>query len=157
MPANATWVGHILTAFPEARVIHMRRDPMAVGWSIFRHYFSQDGNGHAYDLADIGTYARLQGDLMAFWAARFPGRIRSQCYEALTEDQEAETRALLDWCGLDWDPACLEFHRTPGLVRTASAAQVRRAMYRGSSEDWRRYEPFLGPLKAALEEPAGLA
>jgi len=154
MPANAVWLGHILTAFPEARAIHMRRDPMAVGWSIFRHYFSQDGNGHACDLADIGAYTRMQDDLMAFWHQRFPGRIRDQGYEALTEDQEGETRALLDWCGLDWEEACLDFHRTPGLVRTASAAQVRRAMYRGSSDEWRRYEAFLGPLKAALEGPS---
>jgi tetratricopeptide (TPR) repeat protein len=150
MPSNLTWVGFILTAFPEAKVIHLNRDPMAVGWSIYRHYFSQDGNGHAYDLTDIGRYFRLQQELMAFWHQAFPGRILTLNYEALTEDQEGQTRALLDWCGLGWEDACLEFHRTPGLVRTASLAQVRRAMYRGSSEEWRKYERHLGPLKGAL-------
>ena len=150
MPSNLTWVGFILTAFPEAKVIHLNRDPMAVGWSVFRHYFSQDGNGHAYDLADIGRYYRLQQDLMAVWHQRFPDRILELGYEALTEDQEGQTRALLDWCGLEWEDACLNFHETPGLVRTASSVQVRRPMYRGSSEEWRKYEAYLGPLKAAL-------
>jgi tetratricopeptide (TPR) repeat protein len=150
MPTNLTWVGFILTAFPRAKVIHLNRDPMAVGWSIYRHYFSQDGNGYAYDLTDIGHYFRLQQDLMAHWHGLFPGRILTLNYEALTEDQEGQTRALLDWCGLEWEEACLNFHATPGLVRTASSAQVRRAMYRGSSEEWRKYEAHLGPLKAAL-------
>ena len=150
MPSNLTWVGFILTAFPQAKVIHLDRDPMAVGWSIYRHYFSQDGNGHAYDLTDIGRYYRLQQDLMAFWHQVFPGRILTLNYEALTEDQEGQTRELLAWCGLEWEDACLNFHQTPGLVRTASSAQVRRAMYRGSSEEWRKYESHLGPLKAAL-------
>jgi tetratricopeptide (TPR) repeat protein len=150
MPTNLTWVGFILTAFPEAKVIHLNRDPMAVGWSIFRHYFSQDGNGYSYDLADIGHYYRLQQDLMAFWQQAFPGRILDLNYEALTEDQEGQTRALLDWCGLAWEDACLNFHETPGLVRTASSAQVRRAMYRGSSDEWRRYAAHLGPLRDAL-------
>lgn len=153
MPTNLTWVGLILTAFPEAKVIHLNRDPMAVGWSIFRHYFSQDGNGYAYDLADIGRYYRMQQDLMGFWHQRFPGRILELNYEALTENQEAQTRALLEWCGLPWEDACLKFHETPGLVRTASSVQVRRAMYRGSSEEWRRYEAHLGPLRDALAAP----
>ena len=150
MPSNLTWVGFILTAFPQAKVIHMNRDPMAVGWSIFRQYFSQNGNGYAYDMTDIGRYYRWQQDLMAFWHQRFPDRILELGYEALTEDQEGQTRALLDWCGLEWEDACLNFHETPGLVRTASSVQVRRPMYRGSSEEWRKYEAYLGPLKAAL-------
>ncbi len=150
MPSNLTWVGLILTAFPEAKVIHLNRDPMAVGWSIYRHYFSQDGNGHACDLTDIGRYYRLQQDLMAFWHGLFPGQILDLNYEALTEDQEGQTRALLDWCGLDWEDACLKFHETPGLVRTASSVQVRQKMYRGSSEEWRKYEEFLEPLRVAL-------
>lgn len=151
MPLNFRWIGFILTAFPEARVVHLNRDPMAVGWSIFRNYFSARGNGHAYDLADIGAYSVMHADLMAFWHARFPGRIYELDYEALTLDQEGQSRALLDYCGLDWEPGVLEFHRTPGLVKTASSAQVRQAMYRGSSEEWKRYEGHLGALKAALE------
>ena len=151
MPLNFRWIGFVLTAFPEAKVIHLNRDPMAVGWSIFRHYFTAKGNGYAYDLADIGAYFRMQTDLMAFWHATFPGRILEVNYERLTEDQEGQTRAMLEYCGLGWEPACLDFHTRPGPVRTASSAQVRQKMYQGSSDDWRRYGRFLDPLKAALE------
>ena len=156
MPGNFRWIGFILAAFPEARVVHLKRDRMAVGWSIFRHFFAETGNGYAYDLADIGAYSRLHDDLMDFWHRMFPGRIHEVEYERLTEDQEGVTRALLAYCGLGWEEACLRFHETPGVVRTTSSEQVRRKMYRGSSEEWRRYEEFLEPLKQALgDEKAG--
>ena len=87
---------------------------------------------------------------MGFWHGLFPGRIFELDYEKLTEDQEGQTRALLDYCGLEWEDGVLDFHTRDGLVKTASAAQVRQPMYRGSSEEWRKYERFLGPLKEAL-------
>lgn len=154
MPLNFRWIGFILAAFPDARIVHLNRDPMAVGWSAFRHFFAARGNGYAYDLDDIGRYIRLHDSLMAYWHQVFPGRIMELGYEALTEDQEGETRRLLDACGLPFEQACLNFHETPGLVRTASSAQVRQKMYRGSSDEWRRYEAHLAPLRAALGRPA---
>ena len=92
----------------------------------------------------------MLSSFLAFWKERLPGRIHELDYEALTENQEAQTRRLLDICGLPWDDACLRFHETGRSVRTASAAQVRQPLYRGSSQAWRKYEPWLGPLIDAL-------
>lgn len=150
MPLNFRFVGFVLAAMPEARVIHMERDPMATCWSVFKHRFSSRGNGYAYDMEDLGHYFRLYRELMAYWHALFPGRILDVNYEQLTEHQEDETRRALDYAGLDWQEACLDFYRTKRSVMTASANQVRKKMYKGSSEAWHDYEPWLGPLKDAL-------
>jgi tetratricopeptide (TPR) repeat protein len=146
MPLNFRWIGAILTALPEACVVHMQRDPRAVGFSLFRQRFASSGNGYAYDLADIAAYIGLHDALMTHWHTVFPGRIFTLDYEALTEDQEPWTRALLDACGLDWDAACLAPQEGAGAVSTASGQQVRERIYRGSSDEWRRYEAWLAQL-----------
>lgn len=155
MPMNFLWLGFILSAFPTARIIHTERNPMAVCWSIFRTPFSGTSNGYACDLADIGAFYRLYHDLMIFWKERFSQPIYTLNYENLTIRQEAETRKLLEYCELQWDTACMEFYRNPREVRTSSSVQVRRPMYQGSSEAWQRFEPFLGPLKRALDGDLG--
>lgn len=152
MPMNFRWIGFILTALPEARVLHLRRDPMAVGWSIFRTCFTARGNGWAWSLADIGHFHRQHDDLMAFWHSRFPGRITEVDYEALTEDPEPRTRALVEAAGLVWDARCLDFASARTQIRTASAMQVRQGLYRGSSEQWRAYARHLGPLERVLQK-----
>jgi len=154
MPQNFRWIGYMATALPEATIIHTRRDPVAVGWSIYRTFFPATGLEFTFDLADIAEYYRLYEDLMAFWAERLPGRIVDLDYEALTENQEEETRKLLEQCGLPFDEACLSPHKTKRAVRTASAAQVREKIYTGSSEAWRKYEKHLGPLIEALGRAA---
>ncbi|WP_158284678.1 tetratricopeptide repeat-containing sulfotransferase family protein [Oricola cellulosilytica] len=146
MPTNFRWIGFIATAFPDATIVHVRRNAVATCWSIFKQYFPTSGLDFAWDLDDLARYYRLYEDLMDFWHRRFPGRISDLKYEALTERQEAETRKLLEACGLDWEPACLDFHRTSRAVNTASSHQVRRKMYTGSSDDWTRYRAHLGPL-----------
>ena len=151
MPHNFGWIGFIATAMPDARIVHVKRDARATCWSIFKHFFSQKGSGFAYDLEDVTEYYKLYVDLMAFWHERFPGRIHDLHYERLTEQQEEETRRLLDHVGLAWEDGCLEFHKTERVVWTASTAQVRQKMYRGSSEEWRKYERHLGAMIAALE------
>lgn len=143
MPGNFRWIGFILAAIPGARIVHLSRDPMAVRWSIFRTFFPARGLGFAWDLGDIAAYQRLHDDLMAFWDERFPGRVYRQSYEALTENPDAEARRLLAACGLEFEAACLDFHKQRRAVRTASALQARKPIYRGSSQDWRRYETFL--------------
>ncbi|MEZ5809970.1 MAG: sulfotransferase [Rhizobiaceae bacterium] len=150
MPLNFRWIGFIAAALPEAVIVHTRRDSVAVAWSIFRTFFPARGLEFSFDLGDIAAYLRLYDELMAFWAERLPGRIVECDYERLTENQEAETRRLLDRCGLGWDERCLAFHETARAVRTASSVQVREKMYRGSSRAWRDYEPHLGPLIEAL-------
>ncbi|HSN72560.1 MAG TPA: sulfotransferase, partial [Steroidobacteraceae bacterium] len=150
MPLNFRWIGMILSAFPEAKIIHTKRDPMATCWSIYKRYFFFRGNGYAYDLGDVAEYYRLYADLMAFWHQKYPNAIYDVCYERLTENQEEETRKLLEFCDLEWQEECLNFHKTKRLVKTISATQVRREMYRGSSEAWRKFERHLQPLAKAL-------
>lgn len=146
MPVNFRWLGFILAAFPEAKVINLNRDPVATCWSIFKHYFPARGLGFAWDLADLAEYFGLYRHLMAFWHERFPGRIYELDYERLTENQEAETRRLLEYCDLEWHDDCLNFHRTNRAVSTASSTQVRQKLYTGSSQAWRKYEKHLAPL-----------
>ncbi len=150
MPLNFRWLGFLLWAHPELKVIHTRRDPLATCWSIFKQYFPATSMGFPYDLSDLGTYYRLYENLMNHWHSMFPGRIYELNYERLTEHQEEETRRLLDYCDLPWDERCLSFEKTDRPVHTASASQVRRKMYQGSSAVWKSYEPYLAPLIKAL-------
>ena len=153
MPLNFCWIGFILSAFPNAKIIHLSRDPIATCWSIYKHYFSSKGNGYAYDISDLTKFYKLYIDLMSFWHKSFPEAIYELCYEDLTENQEAETHRLLEYCNLEWDEHCLNFHKTNRVVKTASATQVRKEMYQGSSEAWRKYERQLQPLTKLLIEP----
>ena len=153
MPLNFRWIGHIRAAFPEARIIHMARPAEAVCWSNYRLHFPAPGMAFTYDQRDIAHYHRLHDDLMDFWDARFGAAIYRQSYITLTEDQAGQTRALSDWLGLPWDPAMLDFHKTGRPVDTASALQVRKEIYQGSSEDWRAYAHGLDPMLNALSDP----
>ncbi|MDX1406023.1 MAG: sulfotransferase [Woeseiaceae bacterium] len=150
MPANFYWIGFIATALPEASIIHVTRDARAVCWSIFKQYFSDQDSGYAWDLGEIAEYYKLYADLMAFWHATFPARIYDLNYEALTEQQQPETRKLLDHIGLPWEEQCLAYFDTRREVLTASAAQVRQEMYRGSSDEWRNYARNLEALVESL-------
>ena len=150
MPNNFIFVGLILSAFPQSKIIHVKRDPIATCWSNYRHFFSGKGNGYAYDMTNLAEFYNLYRDLMAFWHEQFPGMIYELDYESLTENQEEQSRKLLDFCGLDWEKECLYFYKTKRAVRTASSAQVRRKMYKGSSEAWRKYESYLQPLINSL-------
>ena len=150
MTLNFRWIGLILCAFPDAKIIHVNRDPRATCWSIYKHYFPFKGGGYAYDQVDLVEFFMLYIDLMSFWRERFPNTVYELCYEDLTENQEPETRKLLAYCGLEWEEQCLSFHETKRAVRTASAAQVRKSMYQGSSEAWRNYEVHLQPLISGL-------
>ncbi|WP_226576243.1 tetratricopeptide repeat-containing sulfotransferase family protein [Acuticoccus sediminis] len=148
--ANTRWLGFIAAVFPEAPVIAMSRDPVATCWSIYRKLFASSGNNYAYDLADLAHYHRLDTAMLERWRALLPGRVLDVGYERLTREPEASTRELLGHCGLAYEPRCLEFHTLDRAVSTASAGQVRRRIYTGSSDAWRRYEAHLGPLIDAL-------
>ena len=146
MPLNFLFIGFILSAFPEAKIINLNRDPIATCWSCFKHYFSKTGNGFVYAMDDLTEFYRLYIELMSFWRKRYADRIYDVCYEDLTENQQQETANLLKFCQLRWEDACLDFHKAERMVKTASATQVRKKMYRGSSEAWRKYEAQLQPL-----------
>ncbi len=155
MPLNFQYIGFILSAFPEAKIVHLKRDARATCWSIYRRYFFRVGNGWcnhgwAYNLDDLAGFYGLYTDLMDFWHQTFPDKIYDLCYEDLTTNQEEETRKLLDYCELDWDENCLNFHTTKRAVKTASALQVRQKMYQGSSEAWKKHEAYLQPLIKGL-------
>ncbi len=151
MPHNFRFIGFILKAIPEARVIHCKRQPVATCWSIFKTLFGHTGNSFAYDLNSLGNYYKLYEDLMAFWHREFPGKIYDLSYEGLTENQKDESRRLLDFCGLEWQEECMQFHKTKRAVKTASLNQVRKKLYQGSSDEWKRYERHLRPLIKILE------
>ncbi len=149
-PLNFRNIGFILSAFPEAKIIHVKRNSIATCWSIYKHYFSDKGNGWAYNLDDLARFYELYLDLMDYWYQLYPNKIYDICYEDLTVNQEKETRKLLKYCELDWDENCLNFHTIKREVKTASALQVRQKMYQGSSEAWKKYEAYLQPLIKAL-------
>jgi Flp pilus assembly protein TadD len=150
MPQNFLWLGFLLAARPDIKVVNLVRDPRAVCWSNFKRYFPARAMAVTSDLSDLAHYYGLYKDLMGFWKERFPGRIYDVDYEALTEDQEGETRKLLAYCGLPWEDSVLEFEKNKRAVRTASASQVRKKIYKGSSEAWRKYAAHLGPLLDGL-------
>ena len=150
MPQNFRWIGMIKLMLPNARIIHCRRDPMDTCLSIFKNFFAVDGHYYAYELGELGRYYSLYRDLMTHWNDVMPDFIYDIRYEDVIADQETHTRALLDYCGLDWNDACLQFHKTDRTVHTASSAQVRRPIYKNSVRSWKNYENWLLPLSEAL-------
>jgi hypothetical protein len=149
LPNNFMHVGLIHLILPNARIIDARRHPLGCCLSGFKQHFAR-GQNFTYDLADLGTYYRQYVELMAHFDAVLPGRVHRVFYEAMVEDTETEVRRLLDYCGLPFEPGCLRFYETERAVRTASSEQVRTPIYRQGMQQWQHYEPWLGPLKAAL-------
>jgi tetratricopeptide (TPR) repeat protein len=150
MTVNFLFVGLIHLALPDATIIHAVRDPADTCISCFSTHFT-NGNEHTYDLAELGRYYRHYRELMAHWHDVLPpGRILDVHYEDLVADVEKVARRIISHCGLDWDPRCLDFHRTQRPVRTASATQVRKPIYSNSVARWRKYEAFIEPLLAEL-------
>ena len=149
LPNNWAHVGLIRLILPNARIIDARRHPLACGFSNFKQHFAR-GQGFTYDLADIGTYYSDYLRLMRHFDQVQPGHVHRVIHEDLVEDAETEVRRLLDHLGLPFDPACLAFHENKRAVRTASSEQVRRPINRDGLENWRAFDAWLGPLKAAL-------
>jgi len=151
LPLNFRWLGFIAHAMPEAQIVHVKRDPRATCWSIYKHYFATSGSRYGYDLQDLVGYYRRYVGLMTYWQNQLPGRIIQLDYDALTQDPASKTRALLGNIGLPWQDQCLRPQETERRVATASAHQVRQEIYTGSSEQWRAYEKYLSGPFAALD------
>jgi tetratricopeptide (TPR) repeat protein len=149
LPNNWLFVPFIHLILPNAKIIDARRHPLACCFSNFRQHFAK-GQAFTYDLGDLGRYYSDYVRLMAHVDAVVPGRVHRVIYERMVDDTEVEVRSLLAYCGLEFEPACLEFYKTERAVRTASSEQVRQPIYRDGTEEWRAYEPFLEPLKQAL-------
>lgn len=150
MPSNFFFAGLIHLPLPNARIIHVVRDPVDTCVSCFSKLFAA-GQPHTYDLAELGRYYRGYQALMQHWHRVLPpGRILDVRYEDVVGDLEGQARRLIAHCGLEWDPRCLAFHETTRPVHTASASQVRQPLYRTAIGRAQCYEPFLKPLHASL-------
>jgi tetratricopeptide (TPR) repeat protein len=149
MPNNWAHVGLIHLMLPNAKIIDARRHPLACCLSGYKQHFAR-GQHFTYSLEDIGNYYRDYVELMAHMDAVLPGRVHRVIYEEMVEDVESEVRRVLAYCGLPFDERCLRFYENERAVRTASSEQVRRPIYREGLDHWRRYEPWLEPLKNAL-------
>ena len=149
MPNNFLHLGLIQLILPHAKIIDARRHPLGSGFSAFKQHFAQ-GQSFSYDLTDLGRYYRDYVELMDHFDAVLPGRVHRVIYEDMIEHTEREVMRLLDACGLPFEEGCLRFYENSRTVRTVSSEQVRRPIFRGGLDQWRAYEPWLDPLKAAL-------
>ncbi|HEY0131799.1 MAG TPA: sulfotransferase [Allosphingosinicella sp.] len=149
MPNNWIHAGFIHLILPKAKIVDARRHPLACTFSNFKQHFAR-GQGFTYDQVELGLYYRAYVRLMRHFDEVLPGRVHRVIYERMVEDPEGETRRLLDHLGLPFEPACLRPHENARAVRTASSEQVRRPINREGLDQWRPFEPWLGPLKEAL-------
>jgi tetratricopeptide (TPR) repeat protein len=154
MPHNFLNIGMISKLFPNAKIIHCKRHPVANCLSIYKAYFGgRNSHPYAYHLKDLAHYHNLYEDLMDHWRKVLPGRFYEVSYEQLTSNQEQESRKLIEYCGLDWQKTCLDFYKTDRKVKTASAFQVRQPMHNQSVDLWKRYGDALQPLLDDLYIP----
>jgi hypothetical protein len=149
MPNNFAHLGLLHLILPNARIIDARRHPLGCCFSVFKQHFAR-GQAFSYDLQELGRYYCDYIELMAHFDAVLPGRIHRVVYEQMVEDPEREIRRLLDYCGLPFEENCLLFHQNARAIRTASSEQVRQPIFRDGVDQWRHFEPWLGPLKSAL-------
>jgi tetratricopeptide (TPR) repeat protein len=149
MPNNFRHIGLIHLLLPNAKIIDARREPMACCFSNLKQLFAA-GQEFTYSIEDIARYYRTYLELMRHWDEVLPGRILHIEHEAVVDDLESNVRRILDFCGLDFEPGCVEFHKTERSVRTASSEQVRQPIFREGLDQWTHYEPWLAPLKAVL-------
>jgi tetratricopeptide (TPR) repeat protein len=149
MPNNFRHIGLIHLILPNARIIDARREPMACCFGNFKQLFA-NGQEFSYGLADIARYYRTYLELMRHWDEVLPGRILRVWHEDLVEDLEGNVRRILDFCGLPFEPACVEFYKTERSVLSASSEQVRQPIFRDGLEQWKNYVPWLEPLRNVL-------
>jgi tetratricopeptide (TPR) repeat protein len=151
MPNNFRHIGLIQLMLPNAKIIDARREPLACCFSNYKQLFAA-GQPFTYSIEDISRYYRLYLEVMAHWDRALPGKILHVQHEQVVLDLEANVRRLLDFCGLDFEPGCLDFHTTRRDIHSASSEQVRQPLNRQGLDQWRHFEPWLGPLKAALAQ-----
>jgi tetratricopeptide (TPR) repeat protein len=151
MPVNFEHLGLIAMLFPNARIVHCRRNPVDTCLSCFSTDFAY-GLGWSFDQRWLAKYYGLYSRYMQHWNGVLPLAVHEIIYEDVVSDIEVQARALVEFCELDWDPACLDFHKSSHPVKTASSTQVRRPLYSDSVAGWRRYEEQLGPLVDGLKQ-----
>jgi hypothetical protein len=149
MPNNFRHIGLIHLILPNAKIIDARREPMACCFSNLKQLFA-NGQEFTYSFDDIARYYRTYLQLIEHWDRVLPGKILRVEHESVVDDLEGSVRRILDFCGLQFEPACIDFHKTARSIRTASSEQVRQPIYREGLDQWKNYQPWLAPLKDAL-------
>lgn len=156
MPLNFRYIGFIRAMFPHAKIVHVYRDPRDTCLSLYKHRFMNNNLPFVYNEDHLAGYYACYRSMMQYWHKAFPGSILDFSYEELVDNQEEKTRNLLEFCGLDWDENCLEFHETERTVDTASSSQVKEKLHSKGVGYWKKYEPYLSdaikniePYKAA--------
>jgi hypothetical protein len=149
MPNNFRHIGLIHLMLPNARIIDARREPMSCCFSNMKQLFAQ-GQEFSYSVEDIARYYRTYLELMRHWDDVLPGRILRVHHEDVVGDLDGSVKRILDYCDLSFEPACIDFHKTRRSVRTPSSEQVRQPIFRDGLDQWKKFETWLGPLKAAL-------
>jgi len=152
-PQNFLYIGLLAAAFPEAKIIHVKRNPAAVCWANYKQYFASKSIGYCYAIDDVISYHKLYENLMVFWTNTLSKRIYNLDYELLTVNQESETRKLIEYLGLDWNEKFLSPQNNMRSVSTASNLQIRKKVYKGSSQQWKKYQPFLNGALDDLLSP----
>ncbi|PKG82148.1 hypothetical protein CXF85_14725 [Colwellia sp. 75C3] len=146
MPNNFIHIGLIRLILPNAKIIDARRSPMACCFSGFKQLFAE-GQYFSYNLEDIGRYYQAYLKLMAHWDKVLPGYVLTVNHEDVVDDLERQVRRMLDFCGLEFEQSCLDFHKTQRNIKTPSSEQVRQPIYKSATEQWRHFEQYLAPLK----------
>jgi len=149
MPNNFLHIGLIRLILPNAKIIDARRAPMACCFSGFKQLFAE-GQEFSYSLEDIGRYYQAYLKLMAHWEEVLPNFVLTVNHEDIVDDLEKQVRRMLEFCGLEFEQSCLDFHKTQRNIKTPSSEQVRQPIYKSATEQWRHFEPYLTPLKKAL-------
>lgn len=144
------WVGMLYLAFPKAHFIHLTRDPLSSAVSAYVRNFSQNMHSYTNDLNILGQSYKFHYEIMEHWKKVVPAKILDLSYESLVEDTETQARRVIEFLGLPWSDNCLEFHKTEKIVKTASAQQVRKPIYKDSLQTWKKYEKHLAPLVEGL-------
>lgn len=150
LPQNFRFIGAILLLFPNAKIIHCKREPMDTCLSLYKHHFPMSNHHYSYNLEELGQYYKLYDDLMSYWHDIAPGKILDIQYEDLLEDFERGVKDILKYCELPFEEKCLNFQDNQRVVRTASSDQVRQGLYKSAAGRWHKYENELSELKASL-------
>jgi len=150
LPGNFKWIGFIINALPEAKILHIERNPMAVCWSNYKSNFNNTGMGFTHKQEYVAEYYILYKDLMNYWKKKFSNKIININYENFVQDYENEVRQLFKKLNLKWENQLFDFHKNDRAVETASFFQVRNKVYKNSSEQWKKYQNYLKPMMEVL-------
>ena len=150
LPSNFRWIGFIIKAFPEAKIIHIHRNPMAVCWSNYKNFFIDNGLDFSLNQRNVAEYYSIYLDLMDFWKKKYKKNILDVHYEIFVKDFEANTKKILNHLNLQWESQLLQYQKTNRPVTTASHQQVREKIIMNTSDEWKKYKNYLEPMQEVL-------